>query len=132
MPRPTHRQSNPVVPPRPKRVAEKTAEFLPSLLVAAPEMRRCMACTTLRIATVDGIVLWHPDAISPAYDCAGAGAPGIPVCAHCWRPLTLSTGTLADGSRVCHTGTLPGDDGPPDCYRLVTVYGEKLGSRRQP
>lgn len=129
MPRPTRRHTDPVIVVKP-RARERNAESLPSLVVPAPGLRRCMACLTLRAATPEGVVLWHADAVDAAHDCAGAGAPGIPVCAHCWRPLTGSTGVLEDGSVVCHTGTVPGDEGPPDCYRLVTVYGETLGSRR--
>lgn len=49
-------------------------------------------------------------------------------CAHCGRGLR-GFAVLADGSPVCHTGTVPPQDEPQDCYRLVTVYGESLGSR---
>ena len=129
MPRPTAQGTEPVVG-RGRRAPHVPVQPLVSLLTAAPELRRCMACMTLRIATAAGIVLWHADAINPRHDCAGAEAPGIPVCAHCWGPLTVSTGTLADGSRVCRTDTAPGAEGAPDCYRLVTVDGETLGARR--
>jgi hypothetical protein len=48
--------------------------------------------------------------------------PGV-ICAHCG----IQTRGMAsiDGQPVCHT-----DPPFPDCYRLVTVYHEKLGSRR--
>lgn len=42
-------------------------------------------------------------------------------CAHCGRPLRRWYGTIASGEHVCHY-----DDGP-DCYRRITVYGERLG-----
>lgn len=48
-------------------------------------------------------------------------------CGHCGRPR-IGLGWVGD-VRVCHTGTLPPQDDPIDCYRLVTVYGEPLGSR---
>lgn len=44
-------------------------------------------------------------------------------CTHCDRPLGLpGIGVAADGSVLCHTGTVPATQDPPDCYRLVTVY----------
>ena len=45
-------------------------------------------------------------------------------CAHCGQPLAGAA--TVQGQRVCH----PSDPDRPDCYRLVTVYGETLGSRR--
>lgn len=45
-------------------------------------------------------------------------------CGHCRRPIvTASRGWAADGTVLCHTGTLPPDADPPDCYRLATIYG---------
>lgn len=45
-------------------------------------------------------------------------------CGHCRRPIaTASRGWAADKTVLCHTGTLPPDAEPPDCYRLVTIYG---------
>jgi hypothetical protein len=45
------------------------------------------------------------------------------LCAHCGFQLRGSA--EVDGQPVCHTSP------PfPDCYRLVTVYHELLGSRR--
>lgn len=43
-------------------------------------------------------------------------------CAHCKRPA-IGFGIVATGEVVCHTGMLPPDAEPPDCYRLVTIYG---------
>ena len=45
-------------------------------------------------------------------------------CGHCGRPFeSASRGTAADGTVLCHTGTIPPDAEPPDCCRLVTIYG---------
>ena len=45
-------------------------------------------------------------------------------CGHCGRPImTAARGWAADGTALCHTGTIPPDSEPPDCYRLVTVHG---------
>lgn len=44
-------------------------------------------------------------------------------CGHCGRPFaTAPRGTAADGTVLCHTGTIPPGDDPPDCFRLCTVY----------
>lgn len=44
-------------------------------------------------------------------------------CGHCGRPITqASRGWAADGTVLCHTGTIPADVEPQDCYRLVTIY----------
>lgn len=44
-------------------------------------------------------------------------------CGHCGREITqASRGWAADGTVLCHTGTIPPDAEPPDCYRLVEVY----------
>lgn len=44
-------------------------------------------------------------------------------CGHCKRPITTaSRGIAADGTVLCHTGTIPPRNDPPDCYRLVTIY----------
>ena len=44
-------------------------------------------------------------------------------CGHCGRPITTAArGWAADGTVLCHTGTVPPDDDPPDCYRLVLIY----------
>lgn len=49
-------------------------------------------------------------------------------CDHCGRDLkTVSYGRTADGMRVCHP-MIP--DGP-DCYRLVTVHNETVGTRKR-
>lgn len=50
-------------------------------------------------------------------------------CAHCGKARVL-LGSI-NGARVCHTDwkrELPVAE-QDDCYRLVTVYGEPLGSR---
>lgn len=52
---------------------------------------------------------------------------GIPVadverCAHCGGPRRGFA--QINDAKVCHT-----DPPFPDCYRLVTVYGERLGDR---
>jgi len=45
------------------------------------------------------------------------------ICGHCDRPITqASRGIAADGTVLCHTGTLPPGNEPQDCYRLVTQY----------
>ena len=49
------------------------------------------------------------------------------LCGHCGRPRT-GYGSVG-GIALCHTGTLPPQGEPLDCYRLVTVYREPLGSR---
>lgn len=54
--------------------------------------------------------------------------PGVKDCAHCGRLLGVSYGVV-NGEYLCHTGTVPPQEEPRDCYRLVTVYGEGLGSR---
>jgi hypothetical protein len=47
-------------------------------------------------------------------------------CDHCGQPVR-NAASVGGRTKVCHTG------GPyPDCYRLVTVYGEPLGSRHVP
>lgn len=46
------------------------------------------------------------------------------LCAHCGLPAR-GYASLAGGTRVCH------DDREPDCYRLVTVYGEPLGRLKE-
>lgn len=50
------------------------------------------------------------------------------LCQHCGRLAgNFGGGWAAVGEdRVCH----PNVAGRPDCYRLITVYGEVLGSRR--
>lgn len=48
-------------------------------------------------------------------------------CAHCGSPVRGYA--ITQGYQVCHTGTLPPQNEPLDCYRLVTVYKEPLGSR---
>lgn len=44
--------------------------------------------------------------------------PGL--CGHCGQP-PRGYG-FADGVALCHTGTLPAEAEPPDCFRLVTVF----------
>lgn len=47
-------------------------------------------------------------------------------CAHCGRPIDADSGYASIDMRpVCH----PDKPDRPDCYRLVTAYGEHLGSR---
>lgn len=49
------------------------------------------------------------------------------ICGHCHRPITqASRGIAADGTVLCHTGTLPPDAEPADCYRLVTQRGHAV------
>ena len=49
-------------------------------------------------------------------------------CRHCGRKIRDWEGGWAaiNGNPVCH----PNSSDRPDCYRLVTVYGEELGSRQ--
>lgn len=52
------------------------------------------------------------------------GKPGN--CVHCGRKLTPQAGYAnVAGGAVCHPRIPDG----PDCYRLITVYGEEIGSR---
>lgn len=53
-----------------------------------------------------------------------------PMCAHCGNTLTSPSFGEVNRQRVCHTGTVPPDRKPWDCYRLITVYGEQLGERK--
>lgn len=46
------------------------------------------------------------------------------ICAHCGRPQRGSANI--NGTPVCHTD----ERAYADCFRLVTVYGERLGSRQ--
>jgi hypothetical protein len=46
-------------------------------------------------------------------------------CAHCGRLLPRFEAAIGD-AQVCH----PNDPNLPDCYHLITVYHEELGSRR--
>lgn len=48
-------------------------------------------------------------------------------CAHCGKPRNGYGNYL--GAKVCHSGTVPPQSDPIDCYRLLTVYGEPIGSR---
>ena len=44
-------------------------------------------------------------------------------CGHCGRPITTAArGWAADGTVLCHTGTIPPGNDPPDCFKLCTVY----------
>lgn len=43
------------------------------------------------------------------------------MCGHCGRPITVGGG-FAGGVDLCHTGTVPPGDDPPDCYVLCTRY----------
>lgn len=130
MTRPKARQTDPViVPVRKRKAPEPVATKLATLVEYAPLTLGCMSCSTARAARPDGVVLWHR---TPQGDgeCAGAGAPGLPLCAHCGVVVRGAYGSTAGGAVVCHTGVVPPERAPYDCYRLVTVYGEKLGSRR--
>lgn len=78
-----------------------------------------------------------PDCFGIGYDiggpehcttCRGTGQPApVGPCAHCGKPR-IGLGGIG-GAKVCHTGTLPPQADPIDCYRLVTVYREPLGAR---
>lgn len=50
-------------------------------------------------------------------------------CVHCGRICGDGAGGYGtvEGQPVCH----PNAPDRPDCYRLVTVYREKLGSRKE-
>ena len=60
-----------------------------------------------------------------------------PCCAHCGRRLErleasvavvrLGSGDTPRNVQVCH----PDDPALLDCYRLVTVYGELVGQRKE-
>ncbi len=63
----------------------------------------------------------------PVFDAGALRRRADGECGHCGNPRN-GLGRVG-GVRVCHTGTLPPTDDPIDCYRLVTVYGEPLGSR---
>lgn len=55
-------------------------------------------------------------------------SPGdVERCAHCGKPRNGYGNYL--GAKVCHTNTLPPQSEAADCYRLLSVYGEPLGSR---
>jgi hypothetical protein len=43
-------------------------------------------------------------------------------CGHCGREIPAHQRAYANGVDLCHTGTMPPDCDPPDCYRLCTVY----------
>jgi hypothetical protein len=74
---PYKKASEPVIVPAPRRRDEKPVQPVASLIEPAPLTLLCMRCRTPRCATESGIVLWHSDAVSPAHECAGAGAPGL-------------------------------------------------------
>ena len=74
---PYKKESEPVIRPSRRKGTEAVAVFLASLIEPAPLTLLCMACRTPRCATAGRIVLWHPDVIDPAHECAGAGAPGL-------------------------------------------------------
>lgn len=44
------------------------------------------------------------------------------ICGHCGRTIPPYQRAYANGIDLCHTGTMPPDADPPDCYRLVTIY----------
>lgn len=48
--------------------------------------------------------------------------PNIVKCGHCGREMPPHQRAYANGIDLCHTGTMPPDGEPPDCYRLVTIY----------
>lgn len=54
----------------------------------------------------------------------------VKICAHCGSP-TMTAASI-NGADVCHANWMPGVPlaDQDDCYRLITVYGETLGSRR--
>jgi hypothetical protein len=62
----------------------------------------------------------------PSEPPTGPQEPAEP-CAHCGKPR-VGYGGINEAA-VCHTGTVPAQAEPFDCYRLVTVYGEPLGAR---
>lgn len=75
---PYKKASEPQVrPSRRKGSDAPPLKVMASLVQAAPLTLLCMACRTPRVARTDRVVLWHPDAIDPAYECAGGGAPGL-------------------------------------------------------
>jgi hypothetical protein len=43
-------------------------------------------------------------------------------CGHCGREMPPHQRAYANGIDLCHTGTMPPDAYPPDCYRLVLIY----------
>lgn len=52
------------------------------------------------------------------------------LCAHCKKPRRGNG--VVQGVSVCHTGSVPPWREPPDCYRLVTIYGQELGNPEGP
>lgn len=56
-------------------------------------------------------------------------------CVHCGRTPAAGYATVGDWDRVCHPPMKPSDEMPDggelDCYRLVTVYHETIGARRE-
>lgn len=43
-------------------------------------------------------------------------------CGHCGREIPPHQRAFANGVDLCHTGTIPPGEDPPDCYRAVTIY----------
>lgn len=48
-------------------------------------------------------------------------------CGHCGKPIEGSSRGYAQGVVLCHSGVIPPWREPWDCYRLLTIYGVKLG-----
>lgn len=57
--------------------------------------------------------------VNPGY--VGRLKQDAAICGHCRRPAVGYAN--ANGIRLCHTGTVPMEDEPADCYRLVVVAG---------
>ena len=65
---------------------------------------------------------WSDDPLDATITSPVARATPLVVCAHCGEPQRGAASAF--GKDLCHP-----DDGL-DCYRLVTVYGEPVGARR--
>lgn len=50
-------------------------------------------------------------------------------CAHCGLSITGPSRGHVGALLLHHTGTIPPQADPIDCYRLVTVYREPIGAR---
>jgi hypothetical protein len=48
-------------------------------------------------------------------------------CGHCGRQINTAARGMVGGEWLCHTGMVPPDGEPQDCYHLVTVYGHYMG-----
>lgn len=50
-------------------------------------------------------------------------------CGHCGAPIVQASRGWARGVVLCHTGTLPPQAPPMDCYRLVTLWRHRVDGR---